>query len=685
MERIKLSHLLLLIVCTVISTTVSAQISARQNINLNEGWTIRPAYDVNRQAPKTKITLPHIWNTSDGFDKINYSRESMIYERRLNWFEDMTQKRLFLYFDGVNSTCTVLVNGKVAGKHVGGYTAFCFEITDYVEEGEDALITVYVSNVYRLDVIPLSGDFNIYGGIHRPVHLLVTEKNCISPLDYASSGVYVKPVKVSEKKASFYVETVLSLTEEKHDLKLGITLIDHNQKEVESKIIEIKDNGSDRVSQLLEIKNPILWNGKANPYCYQLKVALLKGNEIIDEVTETTGFRYFSVDPENGFSLNGKYLDLYGFGIHQDIAERGSAYLPCDYINSMELVKESGATVLRLTHYPHGKMMYDLADKNGIVLWTEIPFVGPGGYTGPGYVKDENLESNTKQMLIEMIRQNYNHPSVFFWGLFNELKLDYDDPVPFLKELNAFVKKEDPSRLSTSTTFGSGNEFIGITDLIGWNQYSGWYSGEPEQVGVFMDKMKEKAKGVPVCVSEYGAGGSIITHQLPVKQPIPESNFHPEEWQILCHEGNWKALSTRKYIWGKFVWNFADFSSSIRNEGDRQGINDKGLVTYDHKTKKDAFYFYKANWNPEPMIHITSKRYIYRNKKTTDIKVFANIKNVELWINDIKIDEQTPNTLNTVVWEDVQLNKGENRIEVKTNSANKNLKDSCTWIFTKTN
>ncbi|SHF25974.1 beta-galactosidase [Mariniphaga anaerophila] len=595
----------------------------------------------------------------------------------------MSGKRLFLYFEGVNSVAKVLVNGKLAGRHIGGYTAFCFEITDLIKEGEDASLTVFVSNAYRLDVVPLSGDFNIYGGIHRPVHLLVTGNNCISPLDYASSGIYVKPLKVSKEEAAFNVETVLSLNGEKQGLALKTTLLDDKQNVVESHTVGISNNNSERVRQSFSINNPILWNGKKNPYCYQVKVELLDGKEVIDKVVETTGFRYFSVDADNGFFLNGQYLDLYGFGMHEDIAEKGSAYTISDYLNDIELVKESGATVLRLTHYPHGKPIYNLSDKKGIVLWTEIPFVGPGGYTGPGYVKDAALEENARQMLVEMIRQNYNHPSIFFWGLFNELKLDFDNPVPFLKELNALAKSEDSSRMTTSATFGSGDGFIGISDLIGWNQYSGWYGGAPEQVGDFMDKMKTKAQGIPVCVSEYGAGASIYSHQSPVEQPVPVSNFHPEEWQVSCHEGNWKALSERPYIWGKFVWNFADFGSSIRNEGDRQGINDKGLITYDHKTKKDAFYFYKANWNPEPMVYIASRRFINRTQKITDVKVFANVKKVELWVNGEKIGMQNPDSFNTVIWKNIELVSGENTVEVKAKNGKQVLQDSCVWILLK--
>ncbi len=675
--------ILLLINCLLaIFLGAKAQDNVRKILNLNDSWTIYPAFNVSPRVEKKEVTIPHTWNLRDCFDKINYSREAMVYERNLTIGKELSDKRLFLYFEGVNSVANIFVNGKLVGEHFGGYTAFCFEITNFVVPGKNAALSVFVSNAYRTDVLPLSGDFNVYGGIHRPVHLLITNKDCISPLDFASSGVYIKPQTVSETEAKFNVETKFSLNELNRNLQVRTTVLDADHHVVNQSVKSILSDDQKVVIQNFSINKPVLWNGKENPYCYQVKVELLEDDKLIDVVTETTGFRYFSVDAEKGFHLNGRYLDLHGFGMHEDIAGKGSTYSPEDYIGDMALVKESGATALRLTHYPHGKMIYDLSDKEGIILWTEIPFVGPGGYTGPGYVKSELLEKNIKNMLIEMIRQNYNHPSVFFWGLFNELKDDYDNSVPFVKELNTLAKKEDPSRLTTCATFGNQENFIGITDLIGWNEYFGWYGGMPKEIGTFTDKLKEKLKGQPICISEYGAGASISTHQWPVEKPDPGSKFHPEEWQTVYHEGNWKELSSRKYIWGKFVWNFADLSSSIRNEGDKQGINDKGLISYDHKIKKDAFYFYKANWNPEPMVYITSRRFDERTSRLTDVKVFTNVPNADLFINGTKISTQNPDSQHTIVWSNLELQPGKNSIEVKAKLGQQQLADSCIWVFT---
>jgi len=681
--KTKASHLLAVTILASVFQTSFAQIFNRKDIDLNTKWTIYPAYNVNNAVNKSEVTLPHTWNSNDFNDKINYSREAMIYERKLMIEKEWEYKRVFLFFEGVNSVANVFINGRLLGEHIGGYTAFCYEITSYVTPGEEASLVVLASNSYRTDVPPLNGDFNIYGGIHRPVHLIITNKNCISPLDYGTSGVYVKPETVSYKEAKFSVQSILSLKKIDSKEEIRTTIFDASNKLVAQNIKPISSNEITTITQEFNIANPHLWNGKQNPYCYQVKVELLENGKVVDQVDEKTGFRFFKVDAENGFFLNGKYLDLYGFGRHEDIEEKGSALTNEDYFHDMFLILESGATAMRLTHYPHGKRMYELSDENGIVLWTEIPLVGPGGYTGPGYVNSPLLNQNIKQMLIEMIRQHINHPSVFFWGLFNELKLDFDNPVPFTQELNALAKEEDPSRLTTCASFGKQLDFNGVTDLIGWNEYLGWYVGKPEDLGRMMDELKEKAKGQPVCVSEYGAGGSITTHQFPVKKSKPTGKFHSEEWQTECHEGNWKELASRKYIWGKFIWNFADFGSSIRNEGDKQGINDKGLITYDHRVKKDAFYFYKANWNPEPMIYITSKRFTKRSELATDIKVFSNQKNIELFINGKKMDTKQPDSFKTVVWPGVQLQKGKNIIEVKTKEKGVNLTDTCVWSVDK--
>lgn len=662
-------------------STADGQIPVRRMTALNDGWVYYPAHNVLKHIRKDSVTLPHTWNVDDVFSGTKYNREAGVYQKIMTFDDSLRDRRLYLYFEGANSVANVFVNGKLVGEHYGGYTAFCFEITDYVHFTEENKLEIYVSNAHRLDVIPLSGDFNIYGGLHRPVHLIVTNRNCISPLDYASSGVYITQKNVSEKVVELDIVSILSLKKENSNLRIRTTIYDGKGNLAGKAEDFISGIQTTSVSQEFILTDPVLWDGKKNAHLYTVTVELLENEIVVDKVTEKTGFRYFSVDHEKGFFLNGKHLDLYGFCKHIDRQGKGSALTLEDFQAEMELIKESGANSLRLVHYPHSKPIYDLCDKNGIVLWTEIPFVGPGGYTALSYVKSEPLERNARNMLVEMIRQNYNHPSVCFWGLFNELKMDYDDPVPFVKELHELAKQEDPSRLTTVATFIDQEYFLEAADLIAWNKYYGWYGGDFHQMGDFADEAHRTSKGTPVGISEYGAGGSILQHEWPPQPPVTTSRYHPEEWQTLYHEGNWEELSIRPFLWGKYIWVFADFSSAIRNEGDRQGINNKGLVTYDLKTKKDAFYFYKANWNPEPMIYITSRRFVERTNPLTDIRIYTNAGEAELYINEKSIGKKKRDQFNRVIWENVRLNQGKNNIRVKAKSNGHILEDTCEWYL----
>ncbi|MFD0833972.1 glycoside hydrolase family 2 protein [Mucilaginibacter boryungensis] len=650
------------------------------SIPLNDNWSFYFTYDVRPKPNLSKVTLPHTWNANEAkAGKMNYTRQSGTYIKKLFLKPEWANKRVFLYFEGANSVADVFINQKFTGEHKGGYTRFCFEITDQLVFNQENTITVQVSNAYRMDVLPLSGDFNVYGGIHRPVALLIKEKNCISPLDHASSGVYFVQKRVSKQSAAVEAQVKLSLKGHHQGLKLRTTLFTNAGAKVLTKTTDIT-NDSVAYQQLL-IDKPHLWNGKEDPYLYHARVELLDGNRVSDSVNEEIGFRYFSVDAQNGFFLNGKYLDLHGLGRHEDVEGKGSALTAADEDTDINLIKKIGATALRLTHYPQGKYFYELCDRNGLIVWTEIPLVGPGGYTGPGYIANPLLQQHAKDVLVELIRQNYNHPSICFWGLFNELKLDYDDPIPFLTALKKVAKKEDPTRLTTCASFLDNDSFNEVTDLIAWNKYYGWYGGVPDDLGKWADKMHRKYPLKPIAVSEYGAGASPYKHAYPLVRPSAGGKFHPEEWQTLFHEKNWEQLNTRKYIWGKFIWVLADFGSAIRDEGDDNGINDKGLVTYDRKIVKDAFYFYKANWNTEPMVYITERRFTDRTVTATAIKVYTNFPDAELFLNGVSFGRKSADSLHRVIWDNILLKNGSNTVRVVAQNQNVKLEDSCIWML----
>ena len=665
----------------LVSLVAKADDNPRTFILLDKGWGYRPVSDTGLKSSMKQVTVPHTWNANYIPGTRSYNREMMVYRRDLEITPDMKDKRLFLYFEGVNSSATVLVNNKSVGSHKGGYTAFCMEVTDYAKQGPNKL-EVWVTNAYNPEILPISGDFNIYGGIHRPCHLLVTEQDCISPLFYASPGVFIHQDKVSEKQAQITVETMLSLRGKKQGLKVRTTIEDAKGNIISQ---NIEQNVTiENVKQPFVIEHPVLWNAKQNPHLYKVIVELLDNGKVIDRVEQRTGLRYFSVDADKGFFLNGKYLDLYGFCLHEEVEGKGSALSAEDHERDMELVKESGATSLRLVHYPHSESIYHLSDENGIVLWTEIPMVGPGGYDFCGFINTDGLKEHARQVLKELVYQKYNHPSICFWGIFNEIRTNYDNAEPFARELHELYKEIDPSRLTTLASCDDPKFYQNCSDLMAWNKYIGWYGSRnaPETAGNFFDKAKAASNGKPVAISEYG-GGANVEHHFSMKENDvkPSGQFHPEEGQTYIHEGNWSAFAQRPYMWAKYIWVFADFQSAIRNEGGKPGINDKGLVTYDRKIKKDAFYFYKANWSTEPMIYITSRRFTKRPEASVQVKVYSNLRENTLYVNGKKIGKQKSDSLHRVVWQNVTLSKGENRIRVEGKSKAGVIEDTCVWYL----
>jgi beta-galactosidase len=652
----------------------------RQVIPLLSDWTFVEGYEAVKK-PGTPVNIPHTWNLTDaGVGKLNYYRGLGIYRRKID-FNNYKGKRVFIRFEGVNSKAEVYLNNRLVGTHEGGYTAFAFELTSFIEPNKENELTVKANNSYDGNIPPLIGDFNFYGGIHRPVSLVVTSANCIDILDYASPGVYLIQKSVTHQSAEVDVKTKLSIQEWSNDLSLAIKVLDHNGQVVIEKSQAISKNQLKELTIPVRMHEPTLWNGKINPYLYQVEVALKKGKETIDLVVQPLGLRFFQVDKENGFFLNGNYLDLYGACRHEDVFGKGSALTQEDHELDMALINELGATTIRLTHYPHSSYFYELLDQNGIVTWTEIPLVGPGGYAWQGFTKTPQFFTNAKNVLLEMIRQNYNHPSIFFWGLYNELKMEGDSPVELIKELNKILKEEDPYRLSVAATFVEDKELNNITDLIAWNKYYGWYGGDPSMIGIWADKAHKEYPKQAISVSEYGAGASIQHHEEVLVAPTPTGKWHPEGWQAFFHEEHWKALAKRPFVWSKHIWLLHDFSASHRTEGDRDGINDKGLVTYDRQVKKDAFYFYKANWNKQPMIYLTSKRFAQRKNEVTEVKVYSNTEKVTLEVNGKLIGVKEPDEFQMAVFKEVNLQKGKNIIKVIGVKEEITIEDVGQWFY----
>ena len=653
--------------------TILAQ---RSQYLLDKEWKFRFSHQVEKNTPQP-ISLPHTWNAQDALvGKIDYKRGIGNYERTLHIRPEWKGKRLFLRFDGVNNVADVFLNGKNIGEHRGGYSAFIFEISDKVNYGADNRLWVRVNNAEQFDVLPLVGDFNFYGGIYRDVTLLVTEPACISPLDHASPGVYLTQKSVSHQEAQVDARILLSSKEVNGEATVRLSVKDGNHVVAESKKTVVLSDGDSEVNLPVVVKQPHLWNGRQDPFCYQAEVTLEQNGRVIDRVAQPLGLRYYRIDPNEGFFLNGKHLTLQGVCRHQDRAEVGNALRRQHHEEDMDLMLEMGVNAIRLAHYQQDEYMYQLADRAGLLVWAEIPFVGPGGYADKGFIDLPALKENGRQQLVELIRQNYNHPSIVCWGLFNELKEEGDNPIPYIRELNQLAHQEDAIRPTTSASNQDGSLNF-LTDLIAWHRYDGWYGSTPRTLADFLDATHRKHPELRIGISEYGAGASIYHQQDTLKQPAPAGYWHPENWQTYYHIENWKIIHERPFVWGSFVWNMFDFGAAHRHEGDRPGINDKGLVTFDRKVRKDAFYFYKANWNPvAPTLHLAGKRNTRRTKALQDFMVFTNQPQAELFVNGISIGKQQPDAYGVVCWKNVQLQPGSNRVEVRAGQRKNLLHDT---------
>lgn len=663
----RLSSVVLLLFCGL---SVFAQ---RQDILLNNQWEFRFSHQVQK-GTEVRVDLPHTWNAQDALSgKIDYKRGIGNYEKKLYVRPEWKGKRLFLRFEGVNSIADVFINRRHIGEHRGGYGAFVFEITGQVDYGKENSILVRVNNGEQLDIMPLVGDFNFYGGIYRDVHLLVMDEVCISPLDYASPGVRLIQDSVSDKFAKVRALVELSNgSDAGQTVELKMRLMD-GKKLVREATKSLTLLGSSSVQQELvfEINQPHLWNGRQDPFLYQAEVILTRNGQIVDRVTQPLGLRFYHIDPHKGFFLNGKHLPLRGVCRHQDRSEVGNALRTQHHDEDAALMLEMGVNAVRLAHYPQATYFYDLMDKYGIIVWAEIPFIGPGGYNDKGFVDSPSFRANGKEQLKELIRQHYNHPSICVWGLFNELNEIGDNPVEYIKELNELAHQEDATRPTTSASNQMGAINF-ITDAIAWNRYDGWYGGTPADLGKWLDRMHKDHPELCIAISEYGAGASIYHQQDSLAKTVPTSWWHTENWQTYYHVENWKTISSRPFVWGSFVWNMFDFGAAHRTEGDRPGINDKGLVTFDRKVRKDAFYFYKANWNrEEPMLYLAGKRNNERTKRMQTITAFSNQPEAELFVNGKSYGKAIANEYAILEWKNVELQPGEN--EIKAISKNKKL------------
>jgi len=679
---------LLLGISLFLFSLVATQAQTRQLLDFNENWKFSGS-TASGQTIEENITLPHTWNAKDAQEGISYYRGKGRYEKTFDSDLQWKDKRVFIRFEGVNITSATELNGVKLGEHKGGYAAFCYEITDHLDWTKPNTLVVEVSNAANMEVLPLVGDFNNYGGIYRPVKLLITDPLCISPLDFASPGVYLLQKNVSRELANMEVRTVISNESEPTQATLKVTVFDKQGTIVKEALQEAEiAGGVTELKSEINLENPVLWNGKKDPYLYSVLVEIIKNGRVTDQVSEPLGLRYFRIDASEGFFLNDEHLFLNGVSRHQDRQDMGSAITEKEHREDMALMLDMGINALRLAHYQHADIIYNIADSTGLVVWAELPWVGmPAGFMSStnGYENTPEFRANAKQQLEELIKQNFNHPSIVMWSIFNEIQNpEGSEPTDMIKELNQQAKELDPSRLTVGASMlvptEENRNIHEITDAIAWNRYFGWYYKLPEDMAVFLDELHLNYPEYKIGISEYGAGGSIAQHATELRPPNPMGSPHPEEWQAYYHEQHLKIFKERPFVWGTFVWNMFDFGSYFRREGDHFGINDKGLVTYDRKTKKDAFYFYKANWSNEPVLHITAKRYIFRENTATNVKVYSNLDNIVLTVNGTNYETKSP-VLGIVEWENIPLSPGNNGVIVTTSKNGVEYTDDCVWVY----
>ena len=565
----------------------------------------------------TAVDLPHTWNNIDGQDGGNdYWRGTCIYKTQFAApaFDKNTQQ-VWLQFEGVNASAKVTLNGVEVTRHDGGYSTFRADVTALLADSNELIVEADNSKNDR--VYPQKADFTFYGGIYRDVSLLVVNRNHIALGYLGGPGVQITPT-VNGANADIEVKTWME-----GDGEVEFSIYDAAGAEV------LTGKGLDTT---VTLEHPHLWDGVRDPYLYTCAVRLVLNGEVQDEVRQRLGVRSFSVDPKRGFFLNGRPYPLHGVSRHQDRKGLGNAITREMHNEDMQLIKELGANTIRLAHYQHDQYFYDLCDEAGMVVWAEIPYISEHMPNG---------RENTISQMKELIVQNYNHACIVCWGVSNEITISTKDNRDMRDNhhvLNDLCHEMDKTRLTTLACYamcGPFNPVAHITDLVSWNLYLGWYVPGLFLNDLWMDFFHLCYPNRALGFSEYGAEGMPNLHSS-----HPRRGDHTEEYQAIYHEYMLRCFDRHKWLWATHVWNMYDFAADARDQGGEPGMNHKGLVTFDRKTKKDSFYIYKAWWSDEPFVHICSKRYADRTENEIEVKVYSNQKNVTLYVDGEKLAEQ---------------------------------------------
>lgn len=578
--------------------------------SLNQDWTFIKA-EHPADVSGVPVTLPHTWNAEDGQDGgDDYYRGKCWYLRDLDRPEATENSRVWLEFEGAAMTAEVYLNGEKLAEHAGGYSTFRVDLTDHLKDHNK--LAVSVSNARSQTVYPQQADFTFYGGLYREVRLILVPKTHFTLGYHGGPGLKITPVVDLEKRAA----TVMAeawVEGPADDTEVTFALAG------QTKTVPVAD-GCARAD--FTIENVHLWNGLNDPYLYTAAASLSSG----DAVSARFGCRKFEIDPQKGFLLNGRSYPLRGVSRHQDRKGAGTALTPAMMEEDMAIIKELGANTLRLAHYQHAQYFYDLCDENGLIVWAEIPYITMHMHDG---------RENTLSQMTELVVQNYNHPCIAVWGLSNEITAASavnEELLENHRALNELCHTLDTTRPTTMANvfmLDTDSPILEIPDVNSYNLYFGWYLGELEQNDDFFDEYHAKFPDRCIGFSEYGADANPA-----YQSPTPEKGDYTESYQCVYHEHILQMIEARPWLWATHVWNLFDFGADGRDEGGKNGENQKGLVTFDRQLKKDAFYLYKAAWNrTEPFVHLCGSRYVDRTEEVTEIKAYSNQNEVSLYLD----------------------------------------------------
>lgn len=592
----------------------------RKNIDFNQDWFFSKENE-NTQS----VTLPHTWNNQDGQDGGNdYWRGTATYTKKFEKPEMNCDERLIIEFKGAAMTAEVFLNDKRIAYHEGGYSTFRADMTDKLEEVNE--LKVFVDNGVNDHVYPQKADFTFYGGLYRNVNLILVSKEHFELLKDGMPGIKITPqVKLPAKDVEVIVETWSTGGD---SVELNFTTENGNVHQM----VKVTDGYSYSV---ITLKDAHLWDGIKDPYLYTMKAKLLDVNgQVVDRIHTRFGCRQMEFDAQKGFLLNGREYPLRGVSRHQDRIKIGNALTMEQQKEDMEVVREIGANTVRAAHYQQAQEFYDLCDEYGMIVWAEIPYITEHMPKG---------RANTMSQMRELVIQCYNHPSIACWGLSNEITAsgtvteDLMDNHRMLNDLCHELDETRPTTMAHVFMLEKDSPLINIADIGSYNLYFGWYLGELEQNNQFFDEYHKTFPNRVIGFSEYGADANAKFHSAK-----PERGDYTEEYQCVYHEHILKLIEERPYLWATHVWNLFDFAADGRDEGGKKGENQKGLVEFDHKTKKDAFYLYKAVWNKEqPFVHLCGKRYVDRVEDETVIKVYSNCDQVSLLVDGKEVGRKT--------------------------------------------